>query len=292
MEIHQLRYAVEVHARGSFTAAAEALRVSQPGVSAQVAKLERELDVRLFERGPRAATPTPDGATLLPLMATALDDVARIEQTADELRGLVRGSLRIGTVIGCAIPGYLRAFADFRAAHPAVAVTVGEADSTDLIDQLASGEIDIALLAHAASLPEQFDATTFVDEPIAAGVPMGHPWARRPSVSVADLADQSVLTLAEGTGIRAALRRTGDLGGVVVEPAVEAHSPDTVLALAARGAGIAVLSASMLSEPLATVAIDGAEHARLSIASRRRPGVAVRAFLGLLRARLLDETAV
>ncbi|WP_134321815.1 LysR family transcriptional regulator [Cumulibacter soli] len=287
MEVHQLRYAVEVHRRGSFTAAAEILHVSQSGVSAQIAKLEKELGTRFFERGPRIATPTTSGAALLPLMARAITDIAQIRQAADELLGLCRGTVRIGTVIGCTIPGYLNAFATFRTSYPDVAVLASEGNSVDLVDRLVSGELDIALLAHTGSLPAQLTSTTLIDEPIDVGVPSGHAWQKRSAVRVADLATADVISLAAGTGVRAALQQTCEAGEVEITPIVEAHSPETVHSLAERNAGVAVLSRSMIGEPLTAVPIVGARQARLSLASRKAPDIAARAFLGLLAPALL-----
>ncbi|WP_320669459.1 LysR family transcriptional regulator [Patulibacter defluvii] len=283
MELQQLRYLAEVRRRGSFTAAAEALHVSQPGVSAQVAKLERELGVRLFDRGARVATLTPEGQALLPHATAALDAVGRIRTVADDLAGVTRGQVRIGTVIGCTIPGYLRAFAGFRKAHPGVAVTASEGNSDDLIAALAAGDLDVALVAHAVPLPADFDVVTVVDEPLAAAVPRTHPWAGRIAVPPAALAEQDVLTLPPGTGVRAALATTCAAAGVDLVPAVQVHSPEAALALAAEGAGVAVLSPSMIAAPLVAVAIEGAARTALSLATRAEPGAAARAFAAALR---------
>ncbi|MFJ9317008.1 LysR family transcriptional regulator [Pimelobacter simplex] len=288
MELHQLRYVLEVHRRGSFTGAAEALHVSQSGVSAQVAKLERELGVRLFERGSRLATLTPDGVALLPHATAALDAVGRVRAVADDLSGVVRGQVRIGTVIGCTIPGYLAGFAAFRAAHPGVAVTASEGSSADLVAALADGDLDLALVAHAGPLPPGLDVVTVVDELLVAGVPAGHPWSGRTALAPADLAAPgvAVLTLPPGTGIRAALDRTCAEAGVTLTPAVQVHSPEAALALAAQGAGVAVLAASMVGAPLRAVPLAGSVTTSLSLATRAEPGAAARAFAGLLRDRL------
>lgn len=291
MELHQLRYAAEVDRRGSFTAAAEALHVSQSGVSAQVAKLERELGVRLFERRPRSAVLTTDGETLLPLVAAALDSVSRIRAAADSLTGLTSGHVRIGTVIGCTLPGYLSAFAEFRAVRPGISVTASEGNSSDLVAELAAGDLDVALVAHADPLPPEFIVTALVDEPVAAGVAPEHPWAGLRSVPVTALTEEDVLTLPAGTGVRTALQRSCRTAGIELAPAVQAHSPEAAVALAARGAGVAVLSASMIEAPLVRVALEGAAHASLSLACRAEPSAAARAFTRLLRERLGGEPA-
>lgn len=290
MELHQLQYALEVHGRGSFTAAAKALHISQSGVSAQVAKLERELGVDLFDRVARTTKLTDAGAQLLPLMETALHDVDQISDQADELLGLVRGSVRIGTIIGCMIPGYLDAFAEFRTRYPGITVTTSESGSDELVTSLISGDLDIALLAHSDQLPTGLDAFTIIDEPIAAGVLEGHPWGRGNTVSVTQLETVDVITLPTGTGIRAALQLACEKTGISLTPAVEAHSPETVLALAARSTGVAVLSESMITEPLVTVPLSGSQHASLSVATRDHPSPASRAFADILRGKLPGAT--
>lgn len=286
MELHQLRYLAEVARLGSFTAAAQSLHVSQSGVSAQVAKLERELGVRLFERGARTATPSPEGDAVLPHAIAALDAVTRIRTVADDLVGVNRGQVRVGTVIGCTIPGYLAAFAEFRHRHPGVSVTASEGTSSDLIGALGAGALDVALVAHADPLPDTFDVHTVIDEPLAVGVTADHPLAASASIPPSALDAPDILTLPPGTGVRAALEKTCATAGIDVTPAAEVFSPDAATALAARGAGIAVLTASMIGAPLVAVPVAGSAHTSLSLAMRAEPGASARAFGRLLWDRL------
>ncbi|MFC7756218.1 LysR family transcriptional regulator [Tsukamurella soli] len=286
MELHQLRYLVAVSDHGSFTAAADALHVSQSGVSAQVGKLERELGHRLLDRpgagsaasgphvpgagsaasgphvpgagsaasgphvpgagsaasgphvpgagsaasGPqryrvRTVTLTPAGEALLPYARAAVRTVDDLRTAADELSGLQRGHVRLGTVIGCTIPGFLAGFAEFRAMHPGVTVEASESDSDVLAAGLAEGALDVALLAHAEPLPGGIAARTLITEPLTVVVAPTHPWADRETIDPAELADATVLTLPAGTGARAAFDATCARAGVTVVPTVQAHSP-------------------------------------------------------------------
>lgn len=276
MELHQLRYLVAVADHGSFTAAADALHVAQSGVSAQVAKLERELGHRLLDRGTRTVGLTPEGTELLPYARAALAAVATIGTVADELAGLVRGHVRLGTVIGCTIPGYLAGFAAFRAEHPTVTVEVAEGNSDELIAGLGTNALDVALVAHAGPLPTEITAHRLIREPLTAVVPDDHEWAGRDRVTCADLATRTVLCLPPGTGVRTALDLTCAAERALVEPAVQAHSLEALLALAARGAGVAVLTDSMAGgrRGLSTVPIARSARTNLSLATRAAPSAA------------------
>ncbi|MGB3698652.1 MAG: LysR substrate-binding domain-containing protein [Gordonia sp. (in: high G+C Gram-positive bacteria)] len=288
MELHQLRYLVAVADRGSFTAAAAELNVSQSGVSAQIAKLERELGHRLFDRSGRTVTPTAAGAAVLRHARAVQGSVQAIATTADELSGLVRGHVRLGTVIGCTIPGYLRGFADFRLAHPEVSVAVTEANSDEMIADLARGRLDVAIVAHADPLPPTITHTTLIREPLAAVVPTDHPWAGRDRIALARLAEVTVLSLPDGTGVRAALAATAVAERATVTPAVAAYSPETVLALTELGGGVGLLTASMAGgrDGLVAIPIAQSRPTVLSLACRADPSAAARAMVAVLTERL------
>lgn len=288
MELHQLRYLVSVADTGSFTAAAARLLVSQSGVSAQVAKLEHELGHRLFDRRGRTVSLTDAGREVIPHARDALASVAAIGVVGEELSGVVRGSIHLGTVIGCTMPAYLAGFAAFRRDHPGVRVSVVEDNSDQLIGRLSTGELDVALVAHAEPLPAAISATTVVDEPLAAIVPTDHSWADRTSIDCADLVDATVLTLPLGTGVRTALTSTCAAARVDVEPAVAAYSPDSVLALVELGSGVGVLTPTMAGGRTSTVAVPIRHSARtsLSLAVCAAPSAAARAMADALGGRL------
>src|SRR3954447_15828715 len=98
MDLLRLRYLVAVVDEGSVTAAARAPQVAQSGVSSQLAKLERELGVALFERVGRGVVLTAEGEQLLPAVRSALSAVEVVAGRASDLRGLLVGTLRVGTV--------------------------------------------------------------------------------------------------------------------------------------------------------------------------------------------------
>jgi DNA-binding transcriptional LysR family regulator len=119
MELHQLQYFVAVADEGNFTRAAEKLLVSQPGVSAQIRRLERELGEDLLDRSGRHVRLTDVGAAVLPYARTALAAVDGARLAVGDLTGLLRGHAAIGTVTShnVDLPGLL---AEFSSSHPQV----------------------------------------------------------------------------------------------------------------------------------------------------------------------------
>src|SRR5215470_6493098 len=109
MELRQLQYFVTVVEEANFTRAAARMHVAQPGVSAQIRQLERELGHELLDRGGRSVTVTEVGAAVLPFARAALAAVEGARLAVDELAGLVRGHVAFGMITSHAfdIPGLL-----------------------------------------------------------------------------------------------------------------------------------------------------------------------------------------
>src|ERR1700730_5568531 len=129
MELRQLEYFVAVSEEASFTKAAAKLFVSQPGVSAQVRQLERELGQALLDRSGRTVRLTDVGSAVLPHARAALGAVAAVRVAVDELTGLVRGHVTVGIVGSLSsldVPGLL---AGFHRDHPTVEIALTEATS-------------------------------------------------------------------------------------------------------------------------------------------------------------------
>ncbi|MFJ2193278.1 LysR family transcriptional regulator [Kitasatospora sp. NPDC087861] len=289
MEMHQLRYFAAVVDEGSFTAAATRLHVSQSGISTQVAKLERELGQQLLDRSGRRVHLTPAGEAVLPLAKDALATLEAIQHTAAEFADAVRGRVRLGMIMGCSIPPFLDVVADLGRTHPGIELSLHEGDSDLLQAQIVSGSLDLALIGFTGEPGPGLDVTLVVDEPIAAVVPAGHP-LDRPSLRLADLRSSKILCLSPGTGIRAAYDRSCLQLGLDPRVDIDASSPATLLRLAERGAGVAVLSpSSAAGEGLRAVPIsDAPARARLGLVARPdQHSPAVRLLRSRLRTSLL-----
>ena len=287
MELHQLRYFLAVVDHGSFTAAADSVHVSQSGVSAQVQKLERELGVTLFDRSARRAALTADGERLLPVVRAALSAVGEVRAAADDLRGLVIGSLRVGTVSGLAWPSLFDALASLHEAHPGLDIRLHEGTSEQLLSALSRGESDVAVAAWTEGVPEGLETRVVFDDALVAVDAPPHPGAARHSIRPLELLDADLIALPSGTGARTALDALLAASGRTVAPRWEVSTPSFVEMLATRGLGVGIVSETTCAGWTGVRAVPiGAPGARsrLGIAWRTEPTYATRALLELLRA--------
>jgi DNA-binding transcriptional LysR family regulator len=194
LDLRRLRVLREVATRGSFSAAAEALAFTQSAVSQQVAALERETGTRLIERGVRPVRLTDAGRALMVHAEAVLARLDEAEQELGEIAGLRRGRLRLAsfpTAIATLVP---RAIARFNQRHPDVDLTVVDDHHQGLLSRLARWELDVALIYDHKALPDpevRLERTYLLDDPFDLVVPDGHPLARRASVALEELAEET-----------------------------------------------------------------------------------------------------
>jgi DNA-binding transcriptional LysR family regulator len=273
MELHQLEYFVAVAEEASFTRAAARTHVAQPGISAQIRRLETELGQQLVDRSGRPARLTEAGAAILPFARAALRAVADARLALDELAGLVRGQVRVGMVSGCSLPALTDLLAGFHASYPGIAITLTEDTSSRLVMDLRAGRCDLALIGTAGDPEPGLQTMTVTDEPLVAAIAPGHPLAARASLPLRTLKSQPLICLPPGTGVRAALDAGCAAAGFVPQIAFEASALPMVARLAERGLGIAIAPASTTGPTLrALPIIDPTLSSRLEFA--RRPPVA------------------
>jgi DNA-binding transcriptional LysR family regulator len=255
IDLKWLRSFVVVAEEASFTRAAARVHVAQPGVSAQVRRLESELGERLFDRSGRTIRLTEAGAAVLPFARAALDAVAQARLAVDDLAGLVRGQVTIGMVSGCALPVMAELLVGFRKQYPGVAISLTEDTSDRLIEMLGDGRLDLALIGVAGTTAPGLSTAVLIDEELVAAIPPGHPLAGNPTVTVKALRDVPLVSLPRGTGVRAALDAACAAAGFEPRIVFEASALPMVVTMAAQGLGLAVVPQSTAHLPNAPVIV-------------------------------------
>jgi len=245
MELDQLRSFVAVAEVRSFTRAASLAHLTQPAISRQIARLEGELGVRLFERYGRRVECTPDGKLLLPLakaIVSRADDATRMMR---EHAGMASSRVRVGstgTVFGHLLSPVL---ASFIKTYPKVHLDLIERDDTLLEEGVFNGELDCAIITAWGS--SRAAVTHLLTEEILLVVRRDHRVAGEASVSLADLADEPFLlpghSLNTSNLLMDACRRAG------FEPKVpyRANYLELSKALVRQGLGVALLPRMFVS---------------------------------------------
>jgi DNA-binding transcriptional LysR family regulator len=271
MELHQLEYFVAVAEEASFTRAATRVHVAQPGVSAQVRRLESELGQQLLDRSGRSVRLTEVGTAVLPFARAALDAVANARLAVDELAGLVRGQVTVGMVSGCALPILAELLAGFHRAYPGVSIALTEQNSDRLIELLKDGQLDLALIGAAGAPTAEVETAVILVEELVALADSSHPLAASaadpapsgpapsgpaPSgpitsspvtsgaIPLRALRDVPLISLPRGTGVRIALDAACAEAGFTPNIVLQASALSMVAQLATQGLGLAVVPAS------------------------------------------------
>ncbi len=292
--LRQLQYAVAVADTGGFGSAATACGVSQPSLSAQVAKLEHALGLQLFERHARATHITGAGRELLPRMRVALQAGQAVQQRAGLLVDPYGVTLKIG-VIPTVAPYLLPRVVELLMARTQAPRVHWLELQTNVCEQaLEAGEIDAMIIADSPSRPS-FEHVDLGWEAFWVLVSEGD--ALRGPVDLADVAERELLLLEHGHCLRDHTMALCMQPGAR-ESAYRATSLATLVQMVASGLGTSVIPASAIAvevgrakvraEPFATT--DVGRTLRLAWRSRTAHGLLLGELADLLRRGLADST--
>ncbi|POM26344.1 HTH-type transcriptional regulator GltC [Actinomadura rubteroloni] len=245
MELRRFRYFVAVVEEGGFTRAAERLHVAQPGISAQIRLLERELGAELLDRTGRGVRLTAAGEAVLPYARAALAAVDGARDAVAELAGLVRGRVSIGMVTSMPSDIVPDLLAGYHRDHPNVEIRLVEGNSHGLLRELLAGALDVVFVGLAGEPPAGVGVQTVRDEEFVAVVGPNDPLASAGTVPLHALGDRALAVLPTGTGVRDAVERAFAAAGLTPRVAFEAADPYVVAQLAARGLGVALVPRSL-----------------------------------------------
>lgn len=245
MELRQLEYLIAVAEEANFTRAAERVRISQPGISAQIRQLEHELGAQLIDRSGRRASLTAAGEAVLEHARAALVAAGAARQAADAVNGLLRGQLRVGMVTGCTVTPLFDALAGFHHAYAGVDITLIEGGSAELVAGVRARQIDLALVGAAGAPPAGVGSFTVVSERLVAMIPPGHPLLDHEPLCLRDVTACPLICMPPGTGLRGVLDQACAAAGLRPVIAVQASAGEAIIQLAQRGLGIGILSESM-----------------------------------------------
>ena len=239
MEIGQVEAFLAVGTFGGFRRAADALRVSQPAISARIKALEDSLGVTLFERGRAGLALSPAGRALRPHAEQLLHALALARQAVHDLRPSSGGALIIAAALSICtylLPDVLKRF---QAAHPKTLITVRSGHSKEVLEMVLAGEAELGI---ARSLHHPgVETVSLRDDPLVlVSVPTGA-MARRGRARLDEVAAQPLILFDRGSSDWTLSHGLFRRAGLVPNVVLEVESIEAAKRMVERGIGIAFL---------------------------------------------------
>lgn len=285
MELRQLRAFVHVTLAGTFTRAAEELHVAQSAVSQAVARLEAELGFELLRRTSRGVELTEAGEAVFARAREIVASADAIRADLADLRGLLEGTVALGTMLPPGpidLPGLL---ARFHAAHPGITVRVREGSAQEILAAVRRDELDVAFTGVE---PEALDEALAGERMLAEELLLITPPDHRP-LGLADLDGIPFVGYRRGSALRDTI--DGALRAAATEPQIVFESDElvSVRELVARGLGVSIVPRSTVDGEGPRVAANAIALERpLTLVWReRRQPPAAGAFLSFVRGALV-----
>lgn len=238
MNLRFLRTFVAIADNAGFARAAARLNLTQSAASRQIQSLEDELGLRLFARIGRNARLTPEGEDLLVRSRQLLFDAAALGQRASALKTGEVGVLRVGAtpqVIENLLADFLSRYSK---RHPGVEVHLVEDGGSRLPGRLERGDVDVAVMPAGE---DRFAGRVLYPMHVLAVLPLSHRLSRRVVLDVTDLADEPLLRLNSSFASHGWFEAACHVAHIRPRVLLESVSPQTLIALARTGHGVAVV---------------------------------------------------
>lgn len=261
MNLHQLQIFCTVARHLSFSAAAEELFITQPAVSQQVKSLERELNVKLFERLGHKMFLTEAGEAVLGSAQAIVTARAEMEQSLALLRGSTRGRLALGanTTGGMYVaPGIVRAF---RELHPEVEATLQVETTNRICERVMQNMVDVAVVTGPVE-DRRFVVRDLIDDEVILVVSPSHAFAARKSVPASEVAGEDFAVPEPGSRTRNLIESAFLEQGLRIRVTMQLPGTEAVKKAVESNVGVAMVSKYSVTRELALgvlcrVVIDG-----------------------------------
>jgi LysR family nitrogen assimilation transcriptional regulator len=240
MDLKQIKYFIAAAEQGSISGAAARVRIAQPAVGAQIARLEAELDVVLFVRHTRGISLTPSGKIFLKHAYEILEKVSSARSALTDMTSQPSGEVIIGLPATTSAILSLPLIDGVRNSLPAVDLKIVEGLSGDILTWLRSGRLDLAILYEADHIPDIRVTPLVSDDLFLIGD--SHPATEgRSDISFPELAKFPIIHTTRAHALRILLDATSRNVGCVLQFVSEVDSITQIGQLVARGSGYTIL---------------------------------------------------
>jgi DNA-binding transcriptional LysR family regulator len=243
ISLRQMRSFVAVAKLGSFTRAAAFLHVSQPTLTVQIRRLEEALQLKLFDRNPRAVNLTRIGRDLLPSFERTLQDLDSVLLDVKNVSTAQLGVVRIAALPSFAASLLPDAILQFRARNPGASFAVKDVIASALLGLVRSDEVDLGLTGGNVDFPD-IEVLFRASDEIRVVFPHGHPIGKFSRITAERLAQFPIVMLDPRTSVRAVTDHAFRSAKLMPTPVTEATYMMTALGMVRAGIGITLLPSS------------------------------------------------
>jgi len=240
--LKQVRAFVAIARSRSFAEAAALLHLSQPALSSAIKNLEQAIGGQLLTRTTRAFALTPEGESFLP---TAQRLLTEWDGALEDVHN--RFALRTGRITIAAMPSFAanllpKGLSVYKNAHPKVRVALHDVIAEDVVRMVRSGKAEIGISFYPGEHEDLLFTPLFEDHFVAV-IPRGHSLSECEQISLADLADEELITLQAPSQVRGLIADFFQHHHLPFTPALEAHQLVTVGKMVANGLGVSLVPA-------------------------------------------------
>lgn len=290
MDLRQLKFFLEVAESGGFTKAAEKLNIAQSALSIAIKKLEDELEVKLFVRRDRKVSLTAEGESLAVNAKDIFQRVAQARQEIADLRGLLRGEVRVGLTPMLSSFFFPKIISAFKRQSPALQISIYGDSAWNIQRKVEAGDIDIGIIS--GKVPEGLDSHHMLREEVVACVHRFHPFAGKKKSPLHALLAEPLVQFKKGYYLRELVDELAAREGVVPVVMAESNLFSLVKNLVKEEMGLAfLLKMAVAKDPdVATISCDPPLYLDFALAWKKDAPLspANRAFVNFL-AQEVDE---
>ncbi len=240
INLNQLRVFYHAAKHQNFTRASEELHITQPGVTSQARLFEGTCNLVLFKKKGRRVFLTDEGKVLYEYARKIFEIEKELEDAVEELRALKRGMLRLGTTKAYAHYFMPALITGYHQEYPNIRIILDEGSSRDMIRSLLEFKNEIAVIAKAEDHPD-VAFTPFSQEELVLIVPPDHPWTRRRSVRIEELAPEPIIMKDTGSGTRRVINDLFARNGYEPNVLMETSNTEFIKDLVHRGEAVSFL---------------------------------------------------
>lgn len=240
VNLNQLRVFYHVADQGRITAAAEKLHITQPAVTIQLKAFEESCEVKLYQKVGQKIQLTDEGNAIYEYAKSVFEYERKIDELLDDMRGLKRGSLRLGTTKTYSrflLPALM---GKFHEEYPHIKIDIHEGSSMDMIQRLARSEHEVVVIAKVAE-HAKVRFVPFASEELVLILAPSHRLVGEKAVSCEDLADEPIIMREQGSGTRKAVDEFFAKIDFAPRISMQTDNPDLIKQLVQRGEGVSFL---------------------------------------------------